>query len=278
MANWDNISRKGKIIDRRGMAPVLGGIGLTGIVAILAVNFLLGGDLGDAVTMLEQVPIQKTQEQNNPEFEGEDSYEIFASRVLGSSDSLWEQKIESYPNPQLVLFRTATTSSCGSATSEVGPHYCPTDQTIYLDETFFDEMKKRFGATGGDVAEAYVIAHEVGHHVQNISGTLDTALRAQQLSRDPNEIQIQVELQADCYAGIWANSLKDEGIFLPGEIKEAMDAAASVGDDRIQEKVTGQVSPEKWTHGSSEMRVEAFTRGYESGDTSVCAIDSSVFQ
>lgn len=276
MARWENIKRKGNVVDRRGMTPVIGGLGITGIVTLLAFNFLLGGDLQDAASIIEKVPIE--QEQTNPEFDGEDSYELFASKVLGSADQVWEQKVSSYPPPQLVLFRNATNSSCGTATSEVGPHYCPIDQTIYLDETFFDEMKNRFGATGGDVAEAYVIAHEVGHHVQNVLGTLDKARANQQYSNDPNEIQIEIELQADCFAGIWAHSLKGENIFLPGEIKEAIDSAASVGDDRIQKKVNGQINPETWTHGSSEMRVEAFTRGYESGDTSVCDIDSPNFQ
>jgi predicted metalloprotease len=133
-----------------------------------------------------------------------------------------------------------------------------------LDETFFDEMISRFGAQGGDVAQAYVIAHEVGHHVQNLLGNLD------QLASGDNQTSIRMELQADCYAGVWANSIKVQGVFEPGEIKEAMDAAAAVGDDRIQEKVQGYANPESFTHGTSDDRVKWFTIGYDQGNPAVC--------
>ena len=154
-----------------------------------------------------------------------------------------------YVEPTLVLFRGAAQSGCGGASSAVVPHCCPTDETIYLDETFLDELTRRFGAAGGDVAEAYVIAHEVGHHVQNRMGLMDEVCKAQQAEGSQegvNQLSVSVELQADCYAGV----------FLPGEIEEAIDAAASVGDDRIQQSVEGQITPEKRTHGSSEQRVE----------------------
>jgi predicted metalloprotease len=157
----------------------------------------------------------------------------------------------------------------------VGPHYCPLDKTIYLDETFFEELKNRFGAEGGDVAEAYVIAHEVGHHAQNELGIMSQVQKAQQSSgNDANALSIKLELQADCFAGLWANSIKDQGVFEKGEIHEAMDAAAAVGDDRIQEKVIGYQNPESWTHGSSKERVEAFNKGYETGLLSSCNIKS----
>jgi predicted metalloprotease len=147
------------------------------------------------------------------------------------------------------------------------------DETIYIDETFFDELVTRFGAEGGDVAEAYVIAHEVGHHVQKRLGVMDQVQTAQQQAgsqEEANDLSVRLELQADCLAGVWANSLRDIGVFLPGEIQEAIDAAAAVGDDRIQERVQGQVSPERWTHGSSAQRVEWFTRGFDTGDPSTC--------
>lgn len=169
-------------------------------------------------------------------------------QYLGQNNDMWAQIFaennRSY-TPTLVLFRQATTSSCGTATSQVGPHYCPLDQTIYLDETFFDELRNRFGAQGGDVAEAYVISHEVGHHAQNELGIMN-----QVNNTGDNKASIQLELQADCFAGLWAHSIRDLGVFGPGEIREAMDAAATVGDDRIQERVTGYINPESWTHGS----------------------------
>lgn len=237
MAFWDKLSSRGHVEDRRSMVPVAGGIGVGGLALYLVATVLLGG-------------------------------EVDLAQVLGSNNELWlrvfAQNNTSYSPPSLVLFRTATTSSCGSATSQVGPHYCTIDQTIYLDETFFDELRTRFGAQGGDVAEAYVIAHEVGHHVQNQLGILE------ETQRGGNDVSVQVELQADCFAGLWANSIRDQGVFEPGEIAEAMDAAAAVGDDRIQEKVTGYINPESWTHGSSAERVAWFTKGYESGDVSVC--------
>jgi len=153
----------------------------------------------------------------------------------------------------------------------LSPHYCPADETIYLDETFFDELQSRFGARGGDVAEAYVIAHEVGHHVQTVLGTSRDVRTAQ--SRNPSEknaLSIKQELQADCYAGLWAHSLRGQGIFDDGEIVEAIDAAEAVGDDHIQETVQGHVHPESWTHGSSDDRKKWFLRGYEGGGVAVC--------
>lgn len=245
---------------------MMGGVSLTGLLLLLAVNYLLGGDLSDVLQQIDTVPREVNQRQVTDEYEGLDSYEDFTSRVLGSNNTVWQEVFArnnlTYEEPTLVLFRQATQSGCGYASSQVGPHYCPLDGTIYIDETFFDELTSKLGAQGGDVAEAYVISHEVGHHVQNLLGRLE--------KRGSNEDSIAIELQADCYAGIWAHSLRDENVFETGEIQEAMDAAAAVGDDRIQEKVTGQVNPETWTHGSSEERVRWFTKGYETGDVRQC--------
>ena len=261
-------------MSRPGMA--IGGIGGLGAIVILLFVLFAGGGSG-----LDQVmnQLQETQQpsQQPEEFQGEDDYEVFASTVLGSTDEVWDEIFAAsgldYVEPTLVLFRGSTQSACGGANSAVGPHYCPLDETIYLDETFFDEMTVRLGATGGDVAEAYVIAHEVGHHVQNRIGLMDEVRSAQQSAgsqEQANELSVRLELQADCFAGIWAFSLRDAGVFLPGEIDEAIDAAASVGDDRIQERVEGQITPERWTHGSSAQRVEWFTTGFETGDPSAC--------
>ena len=276
MAFWDKLGSRGNVEDRRSMAPAVGGIGITGVVLLVLFNYLAGGDVGDVINQLENVPIEHSQPLDRKAFEGSDDYEVFASTVLGSNNELWErifnQNNREYSPPLLVLFRTATESACGSATSAVGPHYCPLDKTIYLDETFFEELMSRFGAQGGDVAEAYVIAHEVGHHAQNELGIMDEMKREQASNPDSvNDLSVKLELQADCFAGLWANSIKEVGVFESDqEIQEAMDAAEAVGDDRIQERVTGYTNSESWTHGSSEQRVEWFNRGYDSGSLSSC--------
>jgi predicted metalloprotease len=272
MANWDKILSKGDVEDRRGMAPAVGGLGVAGVVIAIAFNLLTGGnvDVAQILQQLQSVQVEKTQSTDKSQFEGGDDYEKFASTVLGSNNEMWgsifRKTGKTYTPPKLVLFRTATRSGCGTATSDVGPHYCPPDKTIYIDETFYEELTKRFGAKGGDVAEAYVMAHEVGHHAQNELGIMDQVDKA----GNSNELSVKLELQADCFAGLWANSVRDLGVFEPGEIEEAIDAAAAVGDDRIQEKVTGRIDPENWTHGSSEQRVDWFNKGFGGGDLAVC--------
>jgi uncharacterized protein len=270
MAIWDKISSRGNVQDRRGMSPLAiggGGLGLTGLALIIILNLLGGGDLGDVLSQVSKGQVSSVN-INSQEFEGEDNYEVFVSTVLGSANDAWEnvfnQNNLTYLEPKLVLFRSATQSSCGIASSASGPHYCPNDETIYLDETFFDELRNRLGAQGGDVAEAYVIAHEVGHHVQKQLGVFD------EVDNSDNEQSIKVELQADCFAGIWANSIRYAGVFEDGEINEALDAAAAVGDDRIQNATQGSVHPETWTHGSSEQRVAWFRKGYDTGKASDC--------
>lgn len=162
-----------------------------------------------------------------------------------------------------MLFRDVTTSGCGTATTAIGPFYCPTDQTIYLDETFFDELKRQFGSDTGDVAQAYVIAHEVGHNVQNQLGTFASGTPSQSES-------VAIELQADCYAGVWAYTQAQNNLFGDGEINEAISAAKAVGDDHIQQSQGMTVNPDTWTHGSSEQRVSAFKKGYTTGQPSQC--------
>lgn len=274
MARWDRILSRGNVEDRRSFAPAVGGLSITGIALVVLFSVITGTDPGDILGQLQQLPAEQGAPRDAQEFAGEDSYEVFASTVLGSNNDHWrmvfEQANQSYTEPKLVLFRTATESGCGSATSQVGPHYCPLDGVIYLDETFFAELTSRLGAQGGDVAEAYVIAHEVGHHVQNQLGIMEDIERRRSMGEDSNELSIQLELQADCFAGLWAHSIRDQQVFEQGEIQEAMDAASAVGDDRIQEKVTGQINPESWTHGSSADRLAWFTRGYEGGSVSSC--------
>jgi predicted metalloprotease len=267
MAFWDKITSRGDVEDRRGM-PVAGKLGLGGLALITVFTLLSGGNAGDVlVNILRNAPqgIQ-TQQQDTSQYAGQDTYEVFVSTVLGSANDMWKAKFseqgKEYHEPKLVLFRQYTDSACGGASSDVGPHYCPYDETVYLDETFFDELTNRFGARGGDVAQAYVIAHEVGHHAQNLLGTLATS--------GSNQDSIKTELQADCYAGLWANSVKDKGVLESGEINEALDAAAAVGDDRIQSKIQGRINPETWTHGSSSDRVKWFTAGYDKGTLDAC--------
>lgn len=264
MAQWDKILSRGNVEDRRGWAPAVGGISLTGVALLLILNLLSGGDASDVLGQLQEIPIQQTQQLTTEEFEGADSYEVFASTVLGSNNEMWSklfsEKGETYNPPKLVLFRQAVESACGTAPSEVGPFYCPLDKTIYLDETFFDELETRFGAKGGDVAEAYVITHEAGHHAQNELGILGQGS------------SVSLELQADCFAGLWVNSIKDMNILEPNEVMEAMDAAEAVGDDRVQQRLTGTVSPETWTHGSAEQRKDSLNRGYTEGKLSACNI------
>lgn len=279
MANWDKILSRGNVDDRRGMAPLaIGGAGGAGVLglALYLISMFMGGsspELQDVLSQLQQV--QSVQQAQPGQFEDEDNYEKFASTVLGSNNDAWRQVFaqsnKTYVEPKLVLFRTATQSGCGQASSDVGPHYCPADGTIYLDETFFEEMKQRFATKGGDVAEAYVIAHEVGHHVQRELGVMDEVTTATERdSSRKNELSVKTELQADCFAGVWAHSVSQQGVFEPGEINEAIDEAAAVGDDRIQKAVRGQINPETWTHGSSAQRVEWFNRGLNSGKPADC--------
>ncbi|MFM2414876.1 MAG: hypothetical protein RI911_569 [Candidatus Parcubacteria bacterium] len=262
MANWDNITSRGDVQDRRGSAGMaFGGVSIAGVAVLLLLNYAQTGtiDVGTVAQQLDQMSIQTSQTESG-EFAGVDAYEEFSSQVLGSTTDVWAEQFATiskrYTPPQFVLFRNATESQCGGAYSQVGPHYCPPDQTVYLDERFFDEIYALLGGSKGDVAQAYVIAHEVGHHVQTLLGI--------------EKESVAMELQADCFAGVWAHSLKDQGVFEPGEMQEAMDAAAAVGDDHIQEVTTGKVNPETWSHGSSEARVNAFEQGYIGGTLATC--------
>jgi uncharacterized protein len=268
MAQWDKIESTGNVEDRRGATGTAVGVG--GLGTILIIGFMLlngGGSSADIQNMLDQLA-QSNPSTSQGEFVDTKNYKGFAEKIIGSNNDVWNSNLsklgEKYVEPKLVLFRGSTESACGGASSQIGPHYCPNDKTIYLDETFFAELSSRFGAKGGDVAEAYVMAHEIGHHVQRVRGTF-----AKYDTRD-NEISVKVELQADCYAGIWAGTVKSEGIITEKEIDQAIDAAEAVGDDRIQKSQTGSVHPETWTHGSSAQRKQWFLTGYKSLDVKAC--------
>jgi hypothetical protein len=191
-----------------------------------------------------------------------------AAGMLGSTEDAWNaifaQSGQDYPEPTLVLFRGAVQSACGFAQAAVGPFYCPRDRQVYVDLEFFDELSQRFGAPG-DFAQAYVIAHEVGHHVQNITGVFEQTAGARS-----NETSVRQELQADCLAGVWAFHAGSAQQLEPGDVEEALRAASAIGDDRLQQQAQGHVVPESFTHGSSEQRVRWFRRGYESGSINTC--------
>jgi uncharacterized protein len=273
MADWDKIQTDGNVEDRRG-SSIGSAVGISGIGAIVVLGIMLltgGGNVNDIQSIIEGLATQGTQtQQPQGEFQDTKRYKEFAQKVIGSTNQVWAQEFkeenQTYKTPKLVLFRGSTESACGGADSRVGPHYCSGDQTIYLDETFFEELTTKFGAKGGQVAEAYVMAHEVGHHIQNITGVF------KQLDVSNNQASVLAELQADCYAGVWAGIVQAEGILKPGEIEQAIDAASAVGDDRIQKKATGRVNPETWTHGSSVQRKEAFIKGFNAKDNNVCNI------
>jgi hypothetical protein len=269
---WKPLERSGNVEDRR-LTPMVvgGGVGLVAFIVALIVFVIPGGDDPNPLDALQR-PSGQTGGTLPPE---ELEAGQFVAAVVGTTETYWtavfnEAGLE-YPKPTVVLFVDATGSECGIASAAVGPHYCPVDETIYLDLGFFDDLEVFLGA-GGDFAEAYVIAHEVGHHVQNVLGITEEVadLQAARPSRQ-NDYSVKLELQADCLAGNWADSLFQRGDVLEsGDIEEAFNAAAAVGDDRIQAQTGDQVNPESWTHGSSQQRVEWFTTGYQTGDPAAC--------
>jgi len=251
-------------------------IGLGGLLFLLALSFLFKENffalLGPALeTDLTPVPGESTApQQASPE---EEELVDFMSFVLDDTQETWSRILAndgSYQDAQMVLFRGAIQSACGFAQSATGPFYCPADQKVYLDLGFFDELRRRFGAPG-DFAQAYVIAHEIGHHVQTVLG-IENQVRQAQGSRpgQANQLSVLMELQADCLAGVWGHSTAQRGILEGGDIEEGLDAAAAIGDDRIQRMSGAEVMPDSFTHGSSEQRVHWFRRGLSSGNPEDC--------
>ncbi len=264
--------------DRRGSSGGFGGggmrIGLGGAAVLLVLslifkqNFfaLLGGDGGGAAAPTASGPVASTPE--------EDKKVEFVSFVLDDAQKTWEQifrqRGQPYEHAKLVLFRDAIQSACGFAEAATGPFYCPGDEKVYIDLGFYDELQQRFGAPG-DFAQAYVLTHELGHHVQRLLGTEAKVREAQQQRPDAaNQLSVDLELQADCYAGVWGHETEQRQILEAGDVEEGLAAAAAVGDDRIQ-RMSGQgVHPEAFTHGSSEQRATWFRRGFESGRPEDC--------
>jgi predicted metalloprotease len=275
----DDQRESDNIEDRRGMGPARigkGGLGIGTIVLALAVSYFTGVNPLTVLNLLTGV--QSMTEVSAPTESGpvgapQDRLGKFASVVLADTETTWRNLLgPRYEDPRLVLFSGAVQSACGTTSSAVGPVYCPNDHRVYLDLAFFDEMAHRLGAAG-DFAQAYVIAHEVGHHVQNLLGIAEKVHRLQRQAPEAegNALSVRMELQADCYAGVWGHHAKRErNLIEPGDFEDGLRAAAAIGDDRLQKMSRGHVQPESWTHGSSEQRMSWLKRGLESGDPSIC--------
>lgn len=273
---WRDQRRSSNVEDRRGMGGkgiAVGGGGLAILVLALLV-WLCGGDPQSLLQQQQTQPAQQQRPQSR-QTGGVDENSEFVSTVLASTEDVWNEVFRKnglrYEEPKLVLFTNRIASACGNADSSMGPFYCPGDNKLYLDFAFFNELKREFKAPG-DFAQAYVIAHEVGHHVQNLLGTMDQVTRAQRNSGEvaSNRLSVRLELQADCFAGIWAAEANRKGLVEAGDAEEAIRAAQAVGDDMIQKRTRGYVVPESFTHGSARDRAEWFTRGYRSGDVAQC--------
>ena len=267
---WREQRQSSNVEDRRGMGAgkgiAIGGGGI-GVLLIIVVVMLCGGDPRQLLQVLpEQGQVDQRQQEAPPR---NDENKQFTAAVLGSTEDVWNEIFRSnklsYREPTLVLFSGQVRTACGFSSSATGPFYCPGDEKLYLDTDFFRELKQEFRSPG-DFAQAYVIAHEVGHHVQNLLGVMEKVQRA----GNTNELSVRLELQADCFAGIWAAAANRKGLVEAGDPEEAIRAAAAVGDDSIQKRTQGYVVPESFTHGSSRERVEWFTRGFRSGDVAQC--------
>jgi uncharacterized protein len=277
-----------------------GGIGIVGLLIILGLMLFFGvdpsvimqgggGSGGDVTTFPDirlpqsrpdatnfPIPGQQGPQVQRPQTTSEDDLKRFVSVVLGTTEDVWQETLarygRRYTDPTLVLFSGGVRSACGLGMAQMGPFYCPMDEKVYIDLDFYRELRDRFRAPG-DMAQAYVIAHEIGHHVQKLLGIADQveALRQRMSQSQANALQVRMELQADCFAGIWANQAGEtKNIIEPGDIEEALNAASAIGDDRIQRQTQGYVVPDAFTHGSSEQRVAWFKRGYQSGKLEAC--------
>lgn len=275
--NLDEERESSNVEDRRGIGgggiAIGGGLGTLAIVVLALIfgvdpsRLLNGGGPSDN-------PTQPARTGGAPAGQ-DDQMTRFVKRVLASTEDVWgdvfRQNGQSYRDPHLVLFTEQVQSACGNASAAVGPFYCPGDERVYIDLSFYDELRSRFGAPG-DFAQAYVIAHEVGHHVQNLLGTSDkvSALQRRAGEVQSNQLSVRLELQADCYAGVWGHFAQQRGQLEQGDIEEALRAASAIGDDRLQRESQGYVVPDSFTHGTSEQRVRWFKQGFDSGDLRRC--------
>ena len=280
----DELPTSNRVEDRRGMtAGRAGGIGIGTVVVLGLIGWALGINpvllIGGAEMLSKGI---QTQQQQGPTGTPSDETGKFVSSVLGSTEEVWTDVFaragKTYKPPTLVMFSGATQSACGFAQAAMGPFYCPIDQKVYLDTSFFQDLERRFGAcdVGSKTcqfSQAYVIAHEIGHHVQNLLGLLPQVQQAQRAmdQSEANGLQVQVELQADCLAGVWANRAQAKWQFIePGDVEAALQTASSIGDDRLQRQAQGYVVPDSFTHGTSAQRSQWFTAGLKSGDVASC--------
>ena len=265
--------RSSNIEDRRGLGG-RAGMGIGGTVVLLVLSLIFGRDFIGESGVQPNVASTSNGGLSAADSAREEPEVVFVGQVLDDAQQTWATVLPKYGTPyrnaKLVLFRDATDTGCGVGQSAMGPFYCPVDEKVYIDLGFYDELKTRFGASG-DFAQAYVIAHELGHHVQKLLGTEAQVRRAMQ--RDPgaaNQYSVRLELQADCYAGVWGRSTEQRKLLDEGDIQEGMNAAASVGDDRILQKAGRSANADSFTHGSSAQRVSWFRKGYDSGDPRAC--------
>ena len=270
---WRDQRQSTNVEDRRGIGGrgvAIGG-GSIGVLVLALAIYLCGGDPSQ---LLQNGPTQTgvpaPGTAANSAVKSQDENAQFARAIMGSLEDAWKQILPQqsrarYQDPKLVLFTGQISSACGYASAATGPFYCPGDYKLYLDFAFFDELRREFKAPG-DFAQAYVIAHEFGHHIQNLTGTMDKVQRA----GENNRLSVALELQADCYAGIWANYAAKQGRVEAGDIEEAVRAAQSVGDDMIQKRTQGYVVPDSFTHGSAQQRMQFFATGFKSGDMRQC--------
>jgi predicted metalloprotease len=271
---WTPGGRSPNLEDRRSLGGGMGrGLGIGGTVVVLALSLLFGRNLFTDLGVEPGVGATGAP-MSAADSAAEEEHVQFISFVLDDVQGTWGKVLPSYGatfHPaRLVLFRNSTDSGCGPAQSVMGPFYCPLDERVYLDLGFFDELKQRFGASG-DFAEAYVLAHELGHHVQHLLGT-DARVRQVQESNpsEANQLSVRLELQADCFAGVWAHTTDQRRLLQQGDVDEALNAASAVGDDRIQKRTTGRVNVDSFTHGSAAQRAASFNRGFETGDPRNC--------
>ena len=272
---WKDSGRSANLEDRRGMGGGAG-MGIGGTAVLLILSLVFGHNFfNDVGTGTGAGVVTQSNGRLDPADSAREEPEVhFVSSVFDDVQATWAKTLPQsgaqYHDAGIVLFRNATNTGCGTGQTGMGPFYCPLDQKVYIDLAFYEELKTKFAAAG-DFAQAYVIAHELGHHVQHILGTdrqVQTA--AQRGGSAANDMSVRLELQADCYAGVWAHSTEQRRLLQAGDVDEALTAAAAVGDDRIQARTTGRVNPENFTHGSSAQRASWFKRGLESGDPRAC--------
>jgi uncharacterized protein len=276
---WRKGRESGNVIDQRGSragglpggrVALPGGLGVVGVIVFLAVQLLGGGTAFSVPSAFDDGTSAPEAQGIPPEQDPERDLRDFSAYVFDNAQAVWARTYDGYRDAKLVLFRDGVSTGCGSASSAVGPFYCPADERVYLDLSFYRDMEQQLQAAG-DFAWAYVIAHEVGHHVQHVTGTSDEVRRLQR--EDPsqaNPLSVRLELQADCYAGVWAHSVFEAGQLEAGDVEEAIRASEAVGDDRLQRRAGGGVNPDSFTHGTSAQRARWFRAGQQGGEPADC--------